>query len=267
MKKRGKILRDTSGGAGLLMIEGQQFPFTLEGMWQSEQAPRTGMTVEAQFADDGTIAGLAPVSDAQLAREQSELALAAARAKGGALASGLVARLGVPTLAALAALAAGWFALNTVVVNVGPQFSLGLSFWKLLGILNAPMGLLSSLNGGGGGSAGMYGLFAVLALLAPAAPHVWNDRRAHLGGLMPLVWMLFIAFMFYNGIGSAVSDARGAAASFGGAAAGDMVAGMQQSMLREAMRAISLGVGFYLALAASVYFAVTGAIKFLAARA
>jgi hypothetical protein len=266
MKKRGKILRDTSGGAGLLMIEGQQFPFTLEGMWRSEQAPRTGMTVEAQFEPDGTIAGLNPVSDAQLAREQSEVALAAARAKGGELASGLVARLGVPTLAALALLAAAWFGLNTVVVNVGPQFSLGLSFWKLLGVLNSPMGVMSGLNGAGAG-AGLYGLFAMLALAAPAAPHVWGDRRAHLGALMPLAFMLLVAFLFYNGIGNAVGDARGAAASFGGAEAASMVAGMQQSMLREAMRAVSLGVGFYLACAASLYFAVTGAIKYLAARA
>lgn len=266
MKKRGKILRDTSGGAGLLMIEGQQFPFTLEGMWQSEQAPRTGMTVEAQFEHDGKIVGLNPVSEALLAREQSEIALAAARAKGGQLASGLVARVGVPTLAGLAALFAGWFVLNTVVVNVGPQFSLGLSFWKLLGMLNAPMGLLSSLNGGGG-SAGLYGLLAVVALLAPAAPHFWHDRRAHLGALVPLAWMLFIALMFYNGLSGAVSEARGQAAAFGAAAAADMVAGMQQNMVREAMRAVSLGAGFYLALAASVYFAVTGAIKYLAARA
>ncbi|MES2014971.1 MAG: hypothetical protein V4484_00640 [Pseudomonadota bacterium] len=266
MKKRGKILRDTSAGAGLLMIEGKQMPFTLEGMWQSEHAPRIGMTVEVQFDDSDAITSLQPVPDTQLAREQSEAALNAARAKGGELASGIVARVGMPTLIGLAMLAAAWFVLNTVAVNVGPGFRTGLSFWKLLGALNSPAGALAGLNGASDG-AGIYGLFTVLALLAPAAPQFWQDRRAHLGALMPLLWMLLVAFIAYQSIGDAVSASRGAAASFGGAQAAEMIASMQQNMMREAMRAISLGLGFYLAVATSLYFAVTGAIRYMAARA
>lgn len=266
MTKRGKILRDTSAGNGLLMIEGQQYPFTLEGMWRSEQAPRTGMTVEAQFAADGSISALQPVTDAQLAREQSELMLAAARAKGGAFATDLVGRLGVPLLAGLGLLALAWFVLNSVVVNVGPQYSVGLSFWKLLGVLNSPNSVMSSLQGGSAG-AGLYGLLAVLALLAPATPRLWHDSRAHLAALLPLVFMLLVAVMFYHSIGNAVDEARSSAAAFGGAAAAQMVAEMQSSMQREAMRAVSLGLGFYLACATSVAFAVNGTIKYLAARA
>lgn len=266
MKKRGKILRDTSAGAGLLMIEGKQVPFTLEGMWQSEHVPRSGMTVEAQFDDSNTIVGLLPVPDTQLAREQSEAALSAARAKGGELANGIVARVGMTKLVGLALLAAAWFALNTVAVNVGPGYRTGLSFWKLLGVLNSPTGVLAGLNGAVD-NAGVYGLFTVLALLAPAAPQFWRDRRAHLCALMPLLWMLLVAFLFYQSIGDVVSASRGAAASFGGAQAAEMVASMQQSLMHEAMRAVSLGMGFYLAVAVSIYFAVTGAIHYLAARA
>lgn len=265
MSKRGKILRDTSAGAGLLVIDGQQLPFALEGMWQSAEAPRTGMTVTAQLDEAGNIVTLAPVPDAQLAREQSQLMLEAARAKGGALAGGVVARLGMPMVIALALLAAAWFALNTVVVSVGPQFSIGLSLWKLLGVLNTPAGVMSGLNGAGG-SAGLYGLAAVLALAAPAAPHFWKDRRAHLGALAPLLFMVLVALSFYQGIGSAMGEARAAAASFGGGG-GEMLAGLQQSMLREAMRAVSLGLGFYLAVAVSLYFAVKGFFNYLVARA
>jgi hypothetical protein len=265
MNTRGKILRDTSAGAGLLVIDGRQLPFTLEGMWQSAEAPRTGMTVSAQLDEAGNIVGLAPVPEAQLAREQSQLILDAARAKGGALAGELTARLGLPMLVSLALLAAAWFALNTIVVSVGPQFSVGLSFWKLLGVLNAPNGVMASLNGGGADGAGLYGFMAVLALLGPAAPHLWADRRAHLGALLPLLFMIAVALTFYQGINNAMGAARAAASSFGGG--GELIAGMQQNMLREAMRAVSLGLGFYLALAVSLYFAGRGALRYLAARA
>jgi hypothetical protein len=40
MAKRGRVLRDPSVGAGLLMVEGQQYPFALEGVWKSEAAPK-----------------------------------------------------------------------------------------------------------------------------------------------------------------------------------------------------------------------------------
>ena len=46
MAKRGKILRDANAGPGLLMVEGQQYPFSLEGVWKSEVPPRPGLPVE-----------------------------------------------------------------------------------------------------------------------------------------------------------------------------------------------------------------------------
>lgn len=265
MKKRGKILRDTNAGPGLLMIEGKQYPFTLEGMWQSEHAPRTGMAVEVDFDQGGVISSIVSLPESQLAREQADLAFATAKAKGTELAGNIVARVGIPTLAGLGVLAGAWFVLNTVSVQVGPSYKVGLSFWKMLAVLNNPAGVLASFGGVSSG-AGIYGFLAVLALMAPLAPQFWHDRRAHLGALMPLLLMLFVALMAYSGISSGVSEAQGAANGFGGAAAAQMVAEMQNSMAREALRAISLGVGFYLSLAASLYFAATGGIKFLAGR-
>lgn len=41
MKKRGKVLRDASSGPGLLMVEGQQYPFAWNGVWKSETAPKS----------------------------------------------------------------------------------------------------------------------------------------------------------------------------------------------------------------------------------
>lgn len=266
MKKRGKILRDTNAGPGLLIVEGKQFPFTLEGMWQSERAPHTGMAVEVEFSGDDRICAIVALPEAQLAREQADLALAAARARGAQLASGLVGRVGMQTLLALGALACAWFVLNTVSVQVGPGYNVGLSFWKLLAVLNAPSGVLASL-GGGSDSTGMYGVLAIAALVAPLAPYFWRDRRANLGALMPLALMLFVAFSAYSGIRSSVGEAQTAASAFGGVEAARMMAEMQQSMAAQAMRAVSLGAGFYLAIAASLYFAAKGGVRYLADRA
>ena len=263
MKTRGKVLRDTSMGPGLLMADGTQYPFTLEGMLQSEHAPRIGMAVEVTFLEGGEIASIAPLPDTQMAREQADLAVAAARAKGAQFANRMVARFGVPTLTAITVLAVAWFALNTIAVQVGPGHNVGFSFWTLLGVINSPMGVLSAFSAAPAGT-GLYGLCAAVALFAPLAPQFWQDRRAHLGGLMPLAFMLLVAFMAYNGISSSMSEAQGAASAFGGAAAAELASTMQAEMARRAMRAVSLGAGFYLSLAASLYFAAKGTIKFLA---
>lgn len=265
MKKRGKVLRDTSVGSGLLMVEGQQYPFTLEGMWQSEQAPRTNMAVEVTFGDK-EIVSIVPVPDAQLAREQADIALEAAKARGAQLANGLVARFGVPTLASIAALAVGWLVLNTVSINVGSGLRTGLTFWKLLEVLNAPSNLIQGL-GSSSGSTGGYGLVAVIALLAPLAPHWWKDSRAHLGGLLPLAFMLCVALIAYNAVSSGMSDAQQTANAFGGPAGAKIIDEMRSAMVQQAMRAVSLGLGFYLSLTASLYLAARAMIKYLASRA
>lgn len=263
MKKRGKILRDTSMGNGLLSIDGKQYPFALEEIWQSEHAPRVGMAVEVAFSGDERVTGVVPLPETQLAREQAEQAMAHARVKGSQLASDVLARFGMPTLAAMAALVLAWIFLNMLSVQVGPGFKAGLTFWQLLAVLNSPTGVLAGLNGTAQG-AGFYGFLAVLAMLAPLAPQFWNDRRAHLGGLLPLLLMLFAAFLAYSGISSGMNEAQDAAGAFGGRAVAEMASAMQAEMARQAMRAVSLGAGFYLSVAASLYFAARGTIKFLA---
>ena len=50
---RGRILRDTNSGPGLLAVNGKQYTFTLEDMWQSEVPPRPGMVVEVSFGAQG----------------------------------------------------------------------------------------------------------------------------------------------------------------------------------------------------------------------
>ena len=265
MNNRGKILRDTNAGAGLLSIALEQYPFTLEQHWKSDVPPKVGMVVDVAFDASGALLAATPVAESQLAKEQAELAMQAARAKGGALAAGLTARFGLPMLAAMGALFVGWFFLNTVWVQMSPGFGVGLSFWKILGAVNAPDGMMAGM-GNANGSAGLYGFFCIVALAAPLAPQFWKDRRAHLGGVLPLVFMVFVAVMIYMGISDGMKQAQGMASGFGGDA-GRMAAEMGKEMLATALRAISVGTGCYVALVASLYLAFKGVVGFLAARA
>jgi hypothetical protein len=61
-KKRGKVLRDATSGPGLLIVEGQQFPFLISEVWKSEQPPKTGMVVEAEFNRQGQLRAIRAVS-------------------------------------------------------------------------------------------------------------------------------------------------------------------------------------------------------------
>ena len=69
MKKRGKILRDPRTGPGLLMIEGRQYWFCLEGVWKSEAAPVPGLAVDVTLNRDGEILAITSGSEAEFAAE------------------------------------------------------------------------------------------------------------------------------------------------------------------------------------------------------
>ena len=43
MRKRGKVLRSPHAGPGLLMVEGRQYPFSLESLWKSQGSPQPGL--------------------------------------------------------------------------------------------------------------------------------------------------------------------------------------------------------------------------------
>jgi hypothetical protein len=247
MKKRGKILRDTSTGPGLIVADGQQYTFSLEGLWKSTEAPKVDMVVDVEFGDQGGITGITVVPDSQLAREQAEFAMNAARDRGAALAAGAVAKFGVPSLVAAAALIIGWWMLPAVSVSMFGA-SRSVTFWSALGYINS--GVLSGGFGGGSPSSGIYGLLAIVALVGPFLTYFWKDRRALLGGLLPLIFMIFAFFMALHGLDKIAGGTPGG-----------------NAMMSEATKAVSVGSGVYLSAIASLYFAGTSTMKFLAAMA
>jgi hypothetical protein len=254
MKKRGKILRDTNAGQGMLMAGGLQYSFSLEGTWKSEEAPRVGMVVDIDFNSNDEIVAITAIPESQLAREQAEVAMAAARERGAAIASGAVAKFGIPSLVAAACIVVGWFMLPAVSVNIPFGGSGHLTFWAILGVVNS--GNMASLARAGSSSSGIYGLLAVIALCGPFVHHFWRDKRALLGGLLPLLFMLLVGLVIRNAMAEAF-----------GAASNGVLGEFARTAQKEAMKAISIGSGVYLAMLASLYFAAVGTRKFLAAKA
>lgn len=257
MKKRGKVLRDPIAGPGLLMVEGQQHSFSLEGVWKSEIAPKPGLVVDVEFDAAAKIAAITAVPDSQLAKEQAEAAMAVAKEKGAALASGLIANFGAPNLVAIGLLIVGWFFLATITVDAAMFGKLEFTFWQVLGYLNSSNVLQALGAGGKSPSTGLYGFLAIAAIASPFLSHVWKDKRAHLGGLLPLVFMVVVGFMVQN----ALDSAFGANTTAQGA-----IAQMQREAQAEAMKAISIGMGAYVSIVASLYLAGVGVKKFLAAK-
>src|SRR4051812_34486810 len=80
MKKRGKILRDPFSGAGLLMVEGRQYPFSAK-QCKSGTSPRPGLPVEVELDSQNQLLSVAAVADMRLSEGQAGRAMAIATSR------------------------------------------------------------------------------------------------------------------------------------------------------------------------------------------
>ena len=255
MAKRGKILRDTSAGPGLVWVDPAQYQFRMGPVWKSGTPPTVGMAVDVEFAADGSVAGITQVSDSQIAKEQAEAVMNAARQKGGAVLSSAVGRFGLPLLVSTGLLIVGWFFLSAVSIS-GLFGKISFTFWQVLGFLNSSDALQAVMSGQSGPSAGLYGFLAIICLAGPFLHFFWKDARAHLGGLLPLVFMLLVAIMVRSSLHNVM----------GGASADGPLGDLQRQAQDEMMSAIKIGIGAYLSVLVSLYLAAVAAKQFLASR-
>lgn len=253
MTKRGKVLRDPYAGPGLLMVEGQQYSFGLEDVWKSEVPAKPGLAVDVEFDPAGQITGITAIPEAQLAKEQAALALEAAKQQGGKLFGQIVAKVGMPNLVAGGVLVISWIWLTAASIQL-PFGKMDFSFWDILGFLHSN-NIMETMERNGHPSAGIYGLFALICVAGPFVHFFWKDKRAVLGGLLPLLFMLIVGFMMRSSITSAM-----------GGGANNPYAEMQNQVQEEVMKAISMGMGTYLSLLASFYFAGIATKGYLAAK-
>jgi hypothetical protein len=97
MNKRGKILRQPHTGPGLLMIEGRQYWFSLDGTWKSDVPAEPGLAVDVKLDRTGQILVIAAASES-LAEEQGEPPKHTARIAGANIFRKVAAMFGMPNL-------------------------------------------------------------------------------------------------------------------------------------------------------------------------
>jgi hypothetical protein len=265
---RGRVLRDTAGGEGLLSVGGTQYPFRLERLWKSDRAPKVDMQVDVDFDDAGAILAIRVVDPAAVAREQAaklagqagvaakqagEVAKQAAaefQAKGLPVLKAYAQLIGIPTLVAMALILIGWFFFSAVSVEfLGDKVSA--TFYDFMRVLNNPQNGLATIAGQRSSGAGFYGFLCIVALFAPLIPHVIKRRETWLAYCAPAAWMVLALLIGYWKVSSGIAEAQRQFGGFGGG-------GVAREFMSEALNAVSIGFGAYLSVAAAAYLAYVG---------
>jgi hypothetical protein len=280
---KGRVLRDTTHGEGLMSVEGNQYTFRLEGMWKSDMAPKVNMQVEVDFDDAGTVVAVRGIDPAAAAREQAAAMAAKAsettkklaaelQAKGGPMmekAMPVVQKytglIGIPTLVALVAVFFGWWVFATIKITFFTTE--GFTFYQIMGGLNDTERAVEAIGTGQTPGAGIYGIIAFAALLAPLLPHFVSVRQLWLAYLAPIVWMILTYIIVRVKISSALSEGTDAAEQFGGAEAEQFAREMQEGVQQMISEAVSYGFGLWIAIAAALYLAYAGYTRYRAAPA
>jgi hypothetical protein len=250
MIKRGRILREPGAEPGLLIVDGQQFRFSPDGLWKSQMAPKAGLVLDVDFDANHRIASITPVAESQSGAGQQSNNMTAARKEGAEIMGKIVEKFGAANLVALGLILVGWFFLTTVSIQLPILGKTDFTFWQVLGFLNAGSAL-EAVGRGPQSSAGIYGFFALIALAGPFAYRISKEKRLALFGLTPLLVMLIVWLIARNTIASA----------FGG-----NMGELGREAQAEVMQAVSLGFGAYLSGLASLYFAGIAIKNFFQAR-
>lgn len=247
MAKRGRVLREPYAGPGLLMVEGRQYPL-MEELWRSEVPAKPGLVVNVDFDRNGNLRSITALPESQMKGEQAHVVPSA-------LGIGPLAKkdatLGVALLVQFSAailLLVSWCSLTALSIHVPFSGNVELTFWQVLGYLNAG-GLRQISEMGATPDAGVLGFAAILVLAGPLVHFFSEDRRAALGGFLPLGFILGIAYMAYSNVRGSAYDA------------------VQTRFPREIFSGISIGFGTYVFVTLAIYMAVLSAKQYMAARA
>lgn len=255
-------MRDTHAGSGIVYVNGEQKEFRLEDHWKSGTPPQVGATVEVQLSETGALNSLTLVDETALAKEQAQKAagLAASYARKYGLA--MVAKVGAPTLAAVGLLAFAWLFLAAVHVRISANYGQSATLYDILKLANAGANL-EAMASAKHGSAGVYGFFMWAALLAPLATHFHPNKHLAWGYCAPLAFMASVGLGVYFEVKRQVAAGQEAMGELFGGKTSRMMTDMAHEMFTMAWKAMSLGMGFYLALFIAVALAALGLKKVL----
>lgn len=169
------------------------------------------------------------------------------------------------TWIAVLGLAAGWFFLATVVTTLGPMQQ-KYHFFDMLTVMLNPAWLLYGSGSSHPFEAVVFGLVDLGVLVLPLVPYLVGKRSAWLLSTAPLILMVLCGIELYQ----RTSGPYFAGTQRGGAWAHTLVRlgnSMAEGIGDAAARHISMGLGAYVALAASLVLAMKGLRVFRATAA
>jgi hypothetical protein len=211
---RSTIVKVPDASPGLLFLNGQQKPFTLEGIWKSPVAPAANMTVDVDLDTAGSISSITVVDSQQLAKEKMNQIGGIAQERGKEAAKlaqkgvgALAARMGAVALACAVLVWIAWFLLPTATISAGFGGGLSFTFWNFLGL--DPSNPQTMMGPDAGGSHGVLGLLGLLAIVAPfVAPFIKAPWAKYLNAA-PLAFILLGFTVTYMQINKALSPMEG----------------------------------------------------------
>jgi hypothetical protein len=167
------------------------------------------------------------------------------------------------TWIALLGLVVGWFFLATVVTTVGPVQQ-KYHFFDMLTVMLNPAWLLYGMGSSHPFEAVVFGLLDVGVLVLPLVPYAVRTRSSWLLSTAPLLLMLLCGVELYRRTAGPYFEAteRGGSWAHSLVHFGNSVA---EGIGNTVARHISIGLGAYLALLASLFLAVRGLRAFRAA--
>lgn len=268
MSNRGRILRDTNSGNGLIVADGKQYELVLEKNWDSDTVPKIGMVVEVELNEQNQLSAAWPVDEAELAKEQASLILNETKKRVTSGYNHLATAVGKPVLLATVALILGWFIFKLFSISIKggfmPTSGIELTFWQSLSIINNLDNIQSLI---GGGSKGIYGFLCIVAIAGPFLFIFWKHPLAHLGNCLALLLMIIVAGSAYMTYADQIAASQEALSKIGGGFGASMAKKMTEGLLENLMKSVDIGLGAHLSVIASLYLAYVGITKYLIASA
>jgi hypothetical protein len=178
---RGTIIKVPDATPGLLLLNGRQYSFTLEGVWRSAVAPAPNQSVTVEIDSAGALTSITVVDQQQIAKEKLAELSGVAQERGkvvaGQIQSGiraLAARMGVVTLSVAVLIWITWFLIHAAGLGSGGEVVASYTFWTLIGTNFADQ--VSVMEGGHARAwLRIIGFLAIVApFLAPFIRETWS---------------------------------------------------------------------------------------------
>jgi hypothetical protein len=223
----------------------------MEGLWRSEVPAKPGLAVNVDFDTQGNVHSITALPECHLRAEDG--APATASHGGSTLSQGWGVISGNPAqFVAAILLMLSWCFLTALSIHQPSFGRTDLTVWDILGYLNAG-NFPPQISEIASPDPGVFGFLAIVMLAGPFLHVFLNHRRAQLGGLVPLAFMVLTALVISGHVRgfleSPLAEAYGA--------------GTTQAR-HGIWSAVRVGLGTYVSMSLGMYFGALGVTRFIA---